>query len=177
MIYILCLFFLFVFSCNFNLSHMRHILGSANNFFKYFQIRSKKSECTWHKTCGYHFVGNIFLNCCLIVSSVMRNNHADVIIFPRSTGVCISSIFFFSSCFHHLKDFKTKAFKAVSLHSQQPGLDEVVKKCRGRNLFFSTDMESAIHEAELIFISVNTPTKTSGNGKGRAADLKHVEGK
>ena len=37
-------------------------------------------------------------------------------------------------------------------------------------------MESAIHEAELIFISVNTPTKTSGNGKGRAADLKHVEG-
>ncbi|XP_070501933.1 UDP-glucose 6-dehydrogenase isoform X1 [Chironomus tepperi] len=58
----------------------------------------------------------------------------------------------------------------------EPGLDEVVKKCRGRNLFFSTDMESAIHEAELIFISVNTPTKTSGNGKGRAADLKHVEG-
>lgn len=38
-------------------------------------------------------------------------------------------------------------------------------------------MESAIHEAELIFISVNTPTKVSGNGKGRAADLKHVEGK
>jgi UDPglucose 6-dehydrogenase len=37
-------------------------------------------------------------------------------------------------------------------------------------------MESAIHEAELIFISVNTPTKVSGNGKGRAADLKHVEG-
>jgi len=37
-------------------------------------------------------------------------------------------------------------------------------------------MDSAIHEAELIFISVNTPTKTSGNGKGRAADLKHVEG-
>lgn len=58
----------------------------------------------------------------------------------------------------------------------QPGLDEVVKKCRGRNLFYSTDMETAIQEAEMIFISVNTPTKVSGNGKGRAADLKHVEG-
>lgn len=51
-----------------------------------------------------------------------------------------------------------------------------MKKCRGRNLFFSTDMETAIQEAEMIFISVNTPTKVSGNGKGRAADLKHVEG-
>lgn len=58
----------------------------------------------------------------------------------------------------------------------EPGLDDVVKKCRGRNLFFSTDVETSINEAELIFISVNTPTKTSGNGKGRAADLKHVEG-
>lgn len=58
----------------------------------------------------------------------------------------------------------------------QPGLAEVVKECRGRNLFFSTDMVTAIQEAELIFISVNTPTKVNGNGKGRAADLKHVEG-
>ncbi|XP_055702954.1 UDP-glucose 6-dehydrogenase [Phlebotomus papatasi] len=57
----------------------------------------------------------------------------------------------------------------------EPGLDGVVKKCRGRNLFFSTDMEPAIREADLIFISVNTPTKTSGRGKGRAADLKFVE--
>jgi UDPglucose 6-dehydrogenase len=51
-----------------------------------------------------------------------------------------------------------------------------VKKCRNRNLFFSTDVEKGIREAEMIFISVNTPTKVSGNGKGRAADLKHVEG-
>jgi UDPglucose 6-dehydrogenase len=47
----------------------------------------------------------------------------------------------------------------------QPGLDEVVAECRGRNLFFSTDIETAIKEADLIFISVNTPTKTFGNGK------------
>lgn len=58
----------------------------------------------------------------------------------------------------------------------EPGLDEVVKACRGRNLFFSTDYTKAILEADLIFISVNTPTKTFGNGKGRAADLKYVEG-
>lgn len=58
----------------------------------------------------------------------------------------------------------------------QPGLDEVVKTCRNRNLFFSTDVEKAIREADLIFISVNTPTKTYGCGKYRAADLKHVEG-
>lgn len=57
----------------------------------------------------------------------------------------------------------------------EPGLDEVVDKCRGKNLFFSTDIETAIKEADLIFISVNTPTKTFGNGKGRAADLKYVE--
>ncbi|XP_058794773.1 UDP-glucose 6-dehydrogenase isoform X1 [Phymastichus coffea] len=57
----------------------------------------------------------------------------------------------------------------------EPGLDEVVQKCRGINLFFSSDIEPAIKEADLIFISVNTPTKTCGNGKGRAADLKYVE--
>nr|AHK26793.1 UDP-glucose 6-dehydrogenase [Epicauta chinensis] len=58
----------------------------------------------------------------------------------------------------------------------EPGLDEVVKTCRGKNLFFSNDYTTAILEADLIFISVNTPTKTLGNGKGRAADLKYVEG-
>ncbi|KAK4876969.1 hypothetical protein RN001_009475 [Aquatica leii] len=58
----------------------------------------------------------------------------------------------------------------------EPGLDDVVKACRGKNLFFSTDYTTAILEADLIFISVNTPTKTFGNGKGRAADLKYVEG-
>ncbi|XP_031631393.1 UDP-glucose 6-dehydrogenase [Contarinia nasturtii] len=57
----------------------------------------------------------------------------------------------------------------------EPGLYDVVKKCRNKNLFFSNDIETAIDEAELIFISVNTPTKTFGNGRGRAADLKYVE--
>lgn len=58
----------------------------------------------------------------------------------------------------------------------QPGLDDIVKQCRNVNLYFSTEIETAIKEADLIFISVNTPTKTYGNGKGRAADLKYVEG-
>ncbi|MEP6930874.1 MAG: UDP-glucose 6-dehydrogenase [Flavobacterium sp.] len=57
----------------------------------------------------------------------------------------------------------------------EPGLTEVVKEARGRNLFFSTDVEKAIIESEMIFISVNTPTKTYGKGKGMAADLKYIE--
>lgn len=57
----------------------------------------------------------------------------------------------------------------------EPGLKEVVKEARGRNLFFSTDVDTAIEAADMIFISVNTPTKTYGKGKGQAADLKYVE--
>lgn len=57
----------------------------------------------------------------------------------------------------------------------EPGLSDVVAEARGRNLFFSTDVEKAIDEAEMIFISVNTPTKTYGVGKGMAADLKYIE--
>ena len=57
----------------------------------------------------------------------------------------------------------------------EPGLDEVVDEARGRNLFFSTEVDKAIDEAQMIFISVNTPTKTYGAGKGMAADLKYVE--
>ena len=57
----------------------------------------------------------------------------------------------------------------------EPGLADVVKEARGRNLFFSTEVDKAIHEAQMIFISVNTPTKTYGAGKGMAADLKYIE--
>lgn len=57
----------------------------------------------------------------------------------------------------------------------EPGLAEVVAEARGRNLFFSKDIDRAIAEAEMIFISVNTPTKTYGRGKGMAPDLKFVE--
>ncbi len=57
----------------------------------------------------------------------------------------------------------------------EPGLAAIVEETRGKNLFFSTDVDKAIDEAEMIFISVNTPTKTYGKGKGMAADLKYVE--
>ena len=57
----------------------------------------------------------------------------------------------------------------------EPGLDKVVAEARERNLFFSTEVDKAIDEAQMIFISVNTPTKTYGAGKGMAADLKYVE--
>src|SRR5690606_9477630 len=57
----------------------------------------------------------------------------------------------------------------------EQGLDAVVAEARGRNLFFDIDIDKAIDEADMIFISVNTPTKTYGKGKGQAADLKYIE--
>ena len=57
----------------------------------------------------------------------------------------------------------------------EQGLDEVVAKARGRNLFFSTDVEKAIKESEMIFLAVNTPTKSFGMGKGEASDLRFIE--
>lgn len=57
----------------------------------------------------------------------------------------------------------------------EPGLGAIVAQSRGKNLFFSTEVDKAIAEAQLIFISVNTPTKTYGSGKGMAADLKYIE--
>ena len=57
----------------------------------------------------------------------------------------------------------------------EPGLSDLVGQTRGNNLFFSTDVKAAIQAADMIFISVNTPTKTYGVGKGMAADLKYIE--
>jgi UDPglucose 6-dehydrogenase len=57
----------------------------------------------------------------------------------------------------------------------EPGLDEIVKQVRGKNLFFSTDIQNGIKKADIIFVSVNTPTKTFGEGAGMASDLQHWE--
>ena len=57
----------------------------------------------------------------------------------------------------------------------EPGLKEIVAKNRNKNLFFSNEVDKAIDKAQMIFISVNTPTKTYGKGKGQAADLKYIE--
>ena len=57
----------------------------------------------------------------------------------------------------------------------EPGLDVVVGRCRGRNLHFTTAVEPAIAEADMVFLSVNTPTKTRGVGAGQASDLRWIE--
>ena len=57
----------------------------------------------------------------------------------------------------------------------EPGLAEVVEEARGRNLFFSDDISGNIDKSEMIFMAVNTPTKTEGEGAGMAADLRHIE--
>jgi UDPglucose 6-dehydrogenase len=67
------------------------------------------------------------------------------------------------------------AWNSDDLPIYEPGLDKLVAATRGRNLFFSTDIEAGIRENEIIFVSVNTPTKTFGLGAGMAADLQHWE--
>jgi UDPglucose 6-dehydrogenase len=70
---------------------------------------------------------------------------------------------------------KIAAWQSDQLPIYEPGLDEVVRSARGRNLFFSTEINRHIAEADIIFVSVNTPTKTFGQGAGKAADLQYWE--
>ncbi|KAL2098226.1 hypothetical protein ACEWY4_007433 [Coilia grayii] len=74
-----------------------------------------------------------------------------------------------------VNESRIQAWNSDTLPIYEPGLSDVVFSCRGKNLFFSTDIDAAIRDADLVFISVNTPTKTYGMGKGRAADLKFIE--
>jgi UDPglucose 6-dehydrogenase len=67
------------------------------------------------------------------------------------------------------------AWNSDNLPIYEPGLDELVRATRGRNLFFSTEIERGIRENDIIFVSVNTPTKSFGLGAGMAADLQHWE--
>lgn len=67
------------------------------------------------------------------------------------------------------------AWNSENLPIYEPGLYDLVKSVRGKNLFFSTDIDSAIIEADMIFVSVNTPTKITGIGAGRAANIKNCE--
>lgn len=74
-----------------------------------------------------------------------------------------------------LNQDRINAWNSSDLPVYEPGLDEVVQEARGRNLTFSTRVNEAIQEADMIFISVNTPTKTFGMGAGRAANLEFIE--
>ncbi len=78
----------------------------------------------------------------------------------------------------HVVDLNAKriaGWNSDVLPVYEPGLDEVVREARGRNLKFSTEVDAAIAQADMIFISVNTPTKTFGMGAGRAANLEFIE--
>ena len=70
---------------------------------------------------------------------------------------------------------RIQAWNSDCLPIFEPGLLDVVRQARGRNLFFSTDIAAGIREADIIFVSVNTPTKTFGHGAGMASDLQHWE--
>ena len=67
------------------------------------------------------------------------------------------------------------AWNSGDLPIYEPGLEEIVSQNRDKNLFFSTDVDEKIRAADVIFISVNTPTKDYGSGSGQAADLRFVE--
>ena len=72
-----------------------------------------------------------------------------------------------------VKDWNSNDLNRLPIYEK--GLDRLIKRCRGKNLHFSTDLKKYISEADMIFISVNTPTKTKGLGAGKASDLKWVE--
>ena len=74
-----------------------------------------------------------------------------------------------------INEARIAAWQSDQLPIYEPGLDEIVRQTRGKNLFFSTEINRHIAEADIIFVSVNTPTKTFGQGAGRAADLQYWE--
>ncbi|CAM9256417.1 unnamed protein product [Pylaiella littoralis] len=78
-------------------------------------------------------------------------------------------------CVVDISQEQIDAWNTDDLPIYEPGLLEVVKESRGRNLFFSTDIDAEIKRADMVFISVNTPTKTTGIGAGKAANIKNCE--
>merc|ERR1719440_2344738 len=74
-----------------------------------------------------------------------------------------------------LNTSRINAWNSETLPIYEPGLTEIVMEVRGKNLFFSSDVQKGIEDADIIFAAVNTPTKTKGVGAGRAADLRFIE--
>lgn len=74
-----------------------------------------------------------------------------------------------------INEARIEAWNSDNLPVYEPGLEDVVRETRGRNLFFSTNVDEEIRNADIIFLSVNTPTKTFGHGAGRAADIQYLE--
>ena len=101
----------------------------------------------------------------IIVRIEAQSNTACLGHFPVQVRVCVVD----------LNEKQIAAWKTDNLPIYEPGLLEVVQSCRDKNLFFSTDIHEEIKRADIIFISVNTPTKTQGIGAGRAANIKNCE--
>ena len=74
-----------------------------------------------------------------------------------------------------INEERIQRWSSDNLPIYEPGLLEVVRQARDRNLFFSNDIPTAIQQADIIFVAVNTPTKTFGEGAGKAADLQYWE--
>lgn len=74
-----------------------------------------------------------------------------------------------------INEARIAAWQSDKLPIYEPGLKDIVRRVRNRNLFFSTEIGRHIAEADIIFVSVNTPTKTFGRGAGKAADLQYWE--
>ena len=77
-----------------------------------------------------------------------------------------------------LNEQKINAWNNLDLSNlpvYEPGLDAIILKCRNKNLHFSTEVNKCISNADVVFLSVNTPTKTKGHGAGKASDLKWIE--
>ena len=74
-----------------------------------------------------------------------------------------------------INEARIAQWNSEELPIYEPGLLDVVKESRGRNLTFTTNVDDSIRDAQMVFISVNTPTKTFGVGAGRAANLEYVE--
>ncbi len=74
-----------------------------------------------------------------------------------------------------INEEKIRRWNSSQLPIYEPGLDKIIEKTRGKNLFFSTDIQKEINDAAIIFVSVNTPTKTFGDGAGMAPDLQYWE--
>jgi UDPglucose 6-dehydrogenase len=74
-----------------------------------------------------------------------------------------------------INEERIRQWNSKDLPVYEPGLDAIVQAVRGKNLFFDTDIEKGIRESEIIFVGVNTPTKTFGAGAGKAADLQYWE--
>ena len=114
---------------------------------------------------SYHRKGFVMKICCIGAGYVGGPTMA--VIADRCPDIQVNVV--------DVSESRVAAWNSDALPVYEPGLDAVVKRARGRNLFFSCDIDAHIHAADIIFVSVNTPTKTYGIGAGQAADLSYVE--